>query len=73
VMHLANHFENGFDRFLGNRVDLGGTGGLGSLFSGFAEGGLISGDGTGTSDSNLARVSDGEFIVNAGATAKHRA
>ncbi len=46
--------------------------GVGSLF-GFAEGGLIQGNGTGTSDSNLALVSDGEFIVNAGATAKNKA
>ncbi len=54
--------------------DLGGVGsGIGSLFSGFAEGGLISGDGTGISDSNLAFVSDGEYVVNAASTTKHRA
>jgi hypothetical protein len=49
-------------------------------FFGFAEGGLpgelgpglISGPGTGTSDSILARVSNKEFIVNAKATAKNR-
>jgi tape measure domain-containing protein len=57
----------------------GGAGGLGGILSGigglfgFADGGMISGDGTGTSDSNLAMVSDGEFIVNAGATAKNKA
>jgi hypothetical protein len=40
-----------------------------SLFGGFfADGGLIRGPGTGTSDSILAAVSNGEFIVNAKAT-----
>ena len=42
------------------------------LIRGFAAGGLFRGRGTGTSDSNLAMVSDGEFWVNARATAKHR-
>lgn len=50
----------------------GGKGGGGifgfilSLFGGgFAEGGQVSGPGTGTSDSILARLSTGEFVVNA--------
>jgi len=34
----------------------------------FAEGGMVTGPGTGTSDSILARLSNGEFIVNAKAT-----
>lgn len=38
----------------------------------FATGGAISGPGTGTSDSILARVSHGEFVVKASATARHR-
>ena len=38
-----------------------------------ADGGMISGPGTGRSDSIPAYVSNGEFIVNADATAKHRA
>jgi hypothetical protein len=38
-----------------------------------ADGGIISGPGTGRSDSIPARVSNGEFIVNADATSKHRA
>lgn len=38
----------------------------------FAGGGYFQGAGTRTSDSNLARISDGEFIVNADATAKNR-
>ncbi|KWF99096.1 hypothetical protein [Burkholderia cepacia] len=39
---------------------------LGSFFGGFfADGGIVSGPGTGTSDSIVARLSDGEGIVNA--------
>jgi hypothetical protein len=34
----------------------------------FAEGGLINGPGTGTSDSIMARVSNGEFVMNAKST-----
>jgi hypothetical protein len=77
--------NSGLGQFSGSIGDLakgllggagGGGGGLlsgiGSLF-GFAEGGLIHGDGGGTSDSNLALVSDGEYIVSAGAVTKHRA
>lgn len=40
---------------------------------GFATGGYFAGAGTATSDSNLAWLSDGEFIVNAGATKRNRA
>lgn len=46
--------------------------GLFSGLPGHATGGFISGPGTGTSDSILARLSDGEFVVNAQATAEHR-
>jgi hypothetical protein len=47
-------------------------GGLGGLFGGlFAEGGEISGPGTGTSDSIMAQVSNGEFIVNAKSAQKN--
>ena len=53
-----------------------GLGGIGSLFcglaGGFAGGGLIRGDGTPTSDSNVALVSDGEYIINAGASSKNK-
>jgi len=38
-----------------------------------ADGGYISGPGSGTSDSIPARLSNGEFVVRASATAKHRA
>lgn len=57
----------------------GGLGGLAGkavdkaidLIPGRAQGGLIQGDGTGTSDSILARVSNGEFVVRASAAAKY--
>jgi hypothetical protein len=38
----------------------------------YADGGPVRGPGTGRSDSILARVSNGEFIVNAASTARHR-
>ncbi|MGW3193711.1 lytic transglycosylase domain-containing protein, partial [Streptomyces sp. NPDC001118] len=40
--------------------------------SGHAQGGYISGPGTGTSDSVLARLSNGEFVINARSTAEYR-
>lgn len=40
-------------------------------FERYASGGLISGPGTGTSDSILARLSHGEYVVNAKATQQH--
>lgn len=47
-------------------------GGVGAFFrafgGGYAGGGMIQGPGTGTSDSVLARLSNGEFVVNAKAT-----
>ena len=36
----------------------------------FAEGGLVTGPGTGTSDSIPARLSDGEYVINAASTAR---
>jgi hypothetical protein len=39
--------------------------------TGFAMGGMVRGPGTGTSDSMWARVSNGEFWVNAAATARN--
>lgn len=47
------------------------TGSLGKLF-GFAEGGKVHGPGTSTSDSIPARLSRGEFVVNAAATARNQ-
>jgi hypothetical protein len=43
----------------------------GGRIPGFPSGGPVQGPGTGTSDSILARVSNGEFVVNAKETAKH--
>jgi hypothetical protein len=39
--------------------------------AGFAEGGAVSGPGTGTSDSIIARLSNGKFVVRAKAVAKY--
>ncbi|WP_448196606.1 phage tail length tape measure family protein [Pseudomonas putida] len=44
-----------------------------AVIPGFATGGYFTGSGTATSDSNLAWLSDGEFIVNAAATKRNRA
>jgi TP901 family phage tail tape measure protein len=41
--------------------------------SGHAEGGPIAGPGTGTSDSILARLSNGEYVIRASAARRHRA
>src|SRR5690606_1595165 len=51
---------------------VGGSGLLGGLF-GHAEGGLIIGPGTGTSDSIPAMLSNGEFVVRADAARQHMA
>jgi tape measure domain-containing protein len=49
-----------------------GAGLLGMLIgSFFADGGLVRGPGTGTSDSIVAAISNGEYVVNAKATAKN--
>ncbi|NNG36947.1 phage tail tape measure protein [Nakamurella aerolata] len=40
-------------------------------YGAYASGGLVGGKGTGTSDSNVARVSRGEYIVNAKATSEN--
>lgn len=52
-------------------VQTGVGGGHSSALKAAATGGLITGPGTGTSDSILARLSHKEFVVNAKATAKH--
>jgi tape measure domain-containing protein len=43
-----------------------------SGLSGFASGGAINGPGSGTSDSILARLSNGEYVINAKSTKKYR-
>jgi tape measure domain-containing protein len=43
-----------------------------SVIPGLATGGAVSGPGTGTSDSIMARLSNGEYVINAKQTKKHR-
>ncbi len=65
ALELSSHF------FGGNKKSSGGDGlagilsVLGKAFTGFAGGGLVSGAGTATSDSNLIAASNGEFVVRA--------
>lgn len=66
---LGSLFSGGFSS-LGFNLDSQITDIL-SATVGFAEGGLLSGPGTGTSDSIIARVSDGEYIVPAEATKRY--
>ncbi|MGA0595395.1 lytic transglycosylase domain-containing protein [Enterovirga sp. CN4-39] len=68
-----------FNGFGGGGTGTGGglMGFFSSLFGGSAvparaNGGWISGPGSGTSDSILARLSNGEFVVNANSAARHR-
>jgi hypothetical protein len=62
-------FESGINSITPNAMRSPSSGFL--SFLGFAEGGQIAGPGTGTSDSMIAAVSNGEYIVNAKSTAKH--
>lgn len=59
-------------RFLGfsggGKVGFGGFGFRAGGLVGFPAGGFVSGPGTGTSDSIMARLSDGEFVINAAST-----
>lgn len=58
----------------GSKGQNGSIGGLlGLLFKGFASGGYVSGPGSGRSDSIPARLSNGEYVVNARATKQNRA
>ena len=57
---------NYINRNYGGYVSFGQRG-----YGAYAAGGQVRGKGSGTSDSNLALVSDGEFIVNANSTAKN--
>ncbi len=64
-----------FGAMFGGKSIFGGGGGggfLAGLFGGKAEGGMIHGRGTGTSDSEVRALSVGEFVVNAKATARNR-
>jgi hypothetical protein len=75
---FAGQFPNALQEVLSSiKAPTGGGGfeGLLSLldFGLMAGGGPVRGKGTGTSDSNLKWLSNGEFVVNSVATAKHRA
>ncbi len=66
--------DQAISSLFGSLISAVGGGASFPTFSSFrANGGYISGPGTGRSDSITARVSNGEYIVNAEATAKHRA
>lgn len=69
IMGLVQQLMSGMGGMGGG---MGGGGGFFGLLGGlFAEGGEIKGPGTGTSDSILAQVSNGEFIVNAASAKKN--
>ncbi|CAA2141471.1 hypothetical protein [Hyphomicrobium sp. ghe19] len=70
IMGLVQQLMSGMGGMGGGGGFGGLFGGLGGLF-GFAEGGQIKGPGTGTSDSILAQVSNGEFVVNAASAQKN--
>ncbi|WP_457796653.1 tape measure protein [Methylocystis sp. S23] len=67
-------FDKGFDGIFNALTGNGGAGMFGMLrgIFGFADGGYIRGPGTGRSDSIPAYISNGEYIVNARATSRHR-
>lgn len=70
----ANSFSSSLQSLLSSlQAKPGGGGGLMGLggLLGFAEGGSVSGPGSGTSDSIPAMLSDGEFVVNSKAASKH--
>jgi hypothetical protein len=76
MLQAAITGDGSFGKLFGMASTTGGVGGLmgafAKLFSGgHAEGGLISGPGSGTSDSVVARVSNGEFVVRADATRRN--
>lgn len=60
-LSTVGNFVKGAGSVIVNTLGIGGN----------AAGGLISGPGTGTSDSILARLSDGEYVINAAATRRY--
>lgn len=64
ILGLADSVISLLENF-GLNAGSGGIFGLIGEFLGFASGGLFSGYGSGKSDSNLVRLSNGEFVVNA--------
>lgn len=70
---LAALAEQAFSGFSFGSLFGGGNPAMAVAGVGAAEGGLISGPGSGTSDSILAALSNGEFVINANATKQNRA
>lgn len=81
---VNNAMSSIFDKVMGMAIDgmfsafgfsSGGSVGLakGGIVQSFATGGMVRGAGTSISDSIPARLSKGEFVINANATAQHRA
>jgi hypothetical protein len=70
AIQIANANKARQAAIAGADAALAGIGGGGELDqrTQFAEGGLVSGPGTGTSDSISARLSNGEYVVNAAST-----
>lgn len=69
---LSNLADDLFDQLKGNGDGANWIASIGK-FLGFADGGMVRGAGSGTSDSIPARLSNGEFVVRAAAVQKHRA
>jgi hypothetical protein len=78
-MLIVGPIMRGLQGSFGGGINLGSGGAASSVMVGdysmpkFADGGMISGPGTGRSDSIPIAASNGEFIVNAASTAKHQA
>lgn len=62
--NLGGQITNTWNAYM-QQIGKASTGAFPVVPSPFASGGLVSGPGTGTSDSVLARLSSGEFVVNA--------
>lgn len=58
------------NQYGGTGIVFGGGPGGKHVISGFSSGGLVTGRGSGTSDSNMIAVSDKEYVVNAAAVAR---
>lgn len=69
---LSNFIARHWTAIISSQVAGSGTSGSGGTVRRIASGGFISGAGTPTSDSIPAMLSDGEFVVNAAATSRHR-
>lgn len=76
IKDVFNTIGDGIGRITGmvnTAADWVGNIGRGGGSQGYSSGGYVRGPGTATSDSILARLSDGEFVVNAAATRRYLA